>query len=57
MNYFNSLPEITSLIFICQISVPDESLIKKFGINQNSMFTLKDHDQKGHLQKLEHTSI
>lgn len=47
MNYLNSLPEVASLFYICQIYLPEESLVKKFAIKPNSLFTLLEAENKG----------
>lgn len=57
MNYLNSLPEVTSLLYMCQIYLPDEALVRKFGLKINTLFILYDPDQNGSVKKLEHTKI
>lgn len=57
MNYLNSLSEVTSLLYFCQIYLPDTGLTKKFGLKQNTIFTLFDVDGSGNMQKFEHTKI
>jgi len=52
MNYLNSMPEVTSLQFFCQVYLPDDELVKKFNLKQNSLFTLFDPDKTGHIKKL-----
>lgn len=57
MNYLNSLPEVTSLFYICQIYLPDESLVKRFSLKINTLFTLQEPDRNGGAKKLEHSHI
>jgi hypothetical protein len=52
MNYLNSLPEVTSLLYFCHIYLPDDDLIHKFTLKPNTIFTLFDEDGKGTMQKL-----
>lgn len=51
MNYLNSLSEVTSLLYFCQIYLPDEYLVNKFDLKQNTIFTLFDEDGKGNMKK------
>lgn len=54
LEYFNSLPEVTSLIYFCQVYVPDNDLISRFQIKENSLFSMMDQNpQTGQIQKLE----
>ena len=57
MNYFNSQSEVTSLLYFCQIYLPDDDLVRKFSLKVNIIFTLFDPDQNGNMKKLEHSSV
>lgn len=57
INYLNSLPEVTSLQYFCQIYLPDDHLKHKFGLKQDTIFTMSDPDQTGNMRKMEHTKI
>lgn len=53
LEYFNSLPEATSLIYFCQVYLPDEDLISRFQLRENSLFSMVNQNPRtGEMQKL-----
>lgn len=52
MNYLNSLPEVTSLLYICQIYLPDDYAIMKYELKINTLFTIYEPDKNKNVKKL-----
>lgn len=55
LRYFGSLDEVSSLLYFCQIILPEEDIRKTYQLTENTIFTLTPPDEKGQSQKVEHT--
>ena len=52
MRYFASLEEINSLLYFCQFLLPEKDVISQFQVNENTIFTLTQADERGQSQKV-----